>query len=156
LTRSFTDVKGLGHHDQAETQEERYDGTWVLRTNTELPAAEVALQYKKLWQVEHWFRACKTLLTTRPIWHRCDETIRGHVFCSFLALLLRQELQLRLQAKGHDCEWADVMRDLERLQYVHVEHQDKRYLLRTELQGSAGRVLQAAGVAVPPTVQQLP
>ena len=52
------------------------------------------LQYKKLpWLVEHWFRSCKTLLETRPIYHRCDETIRGHVFCSFLALLLRYELQ---------------------------------------------------------------
>ena len=38
-------------------------------------------------------RSCKSLLQTRPIYHRCDETIRGHVFCSFLALILRQELQ---------------------------------------------------------------
>jgi hypothetical protein len=41
------------------------------------PAAEVALQYKRLWTVEHWFRSCKSLLQTRPIYHKCDETIRG-------------------------------------------------------------------------------
>jgi transposase len=35
----------------------------------------------------------KSLLDTRPIFHKCDETIRGHVFCSFLALLLRKELE---------------------------------------------------------------
>jgi len=28
-------------------------------------------------------------------------TIRGHVFCSFLALVLRKALQARLEAKGH-------------------------------------------------------
>jgi len=50
-------------------------------------------------------------------------------------------------------EWADVMRDLERVQYVDVEHAGKRFRLRTELAGSAGRVFQAAGVAAPPTVQ---
>ena len=127
----------------------------MLRTNTELPAVDVALQYKRLWMVEHWFRACKSLLATRPIYHRRDETIRGHVFCSFLALLLRHELQARLQARGHVLEWAEVIEDLERVQYVEVEHTGKRFLLRSELQGTAGRVFQAVGVAAPPTVQQL-
>src|SRR5262249_32865281 len=85
--RRFVKVEGGGHFvvDEAKLEEEaRYDGTWVLRTNTELSAAEVALQYKKLWMVEQWFRSCKALLETRPIYHHCDETIRGHVFCSFL------------------------------------------------------------------------
>ncbi|HMB07780.1 MAG TPA: IS1634 family transposase [Isosphaeraceae bacterium] len=72
--------------DEAKIAEEaRYDGKGVLRTNTDLDAAEVALQYKPLWRVEHWFRSCKALLQTRPIYHKCDETIRGHAFCSFLA-----------------------------------------------------------------------
>jgi len=38
------------------------------------------------------FRDVKSLLDTRPIYHRHDETIRGHVFCSFLALVLIKEL----------------------------------------------------------------
>jgi transposase len=142
--------------DEAKIEEEaRYDGTWVLRTNTELPAAEVALQFKRLWMVEQWFRSCKSLLETRPIYHHVDETIRGHVFCSFLALVLRYELQSRLKAKGRDFEWADVLRDLERVQQVEVEHQGHRFLLRSQLAGTAGRVFQAAGVAVPPTLRQV-
>jgi Transposase DDE domain len=156
--RRYLHVEGEGHFaiDEAKLAEEaRYDGTWVLRTNTELPTSEVALQYKKLWLVEHWFRSCKSLLETRPIYHQRDATIRGHVFCSFLALVLRQELQARLAAKGHCLEWAEVMQDLQCLQYVEVEHQGKHFLLRSELQGTAGRVLQAAGVAAPPTVQEM-
>lgn len=142
--------------DEARVAEDaRYDGKWVLRTNTGLDAAEVALQYKQLILVEQWFRSCKTLLQTRPIYHRCDETIRGHVFCSFLALVLRQELQSRLEAQGERFEWADVIADLERLQRVEVEQAGKRFWLRTELKGTCGKVLQAVGVAVPPTVQQL-
>ncbi len=143
--------------DEAKIAEDaRYDGKWVLRTNTDLDAAEVALQYKRLWMVEHWFRSCKSLLKTRPIYHRCDETIRGHVFCSFLALVLRQELQARLEQRGHDLEWADVIRDLDRLQMVEVEQDGKRFLLRSEAQGTCGKVFQAVGVALPPTVQQAP
>jgi transposase len=112
--------------DEAKIAEEaRYDGKWVLRTNTELATEDVALQFKRLWMVEHWFRSCKSLLETRPIYHKCDETIRGHVFCSFLALVLRQELQARLESRGHDLEWADVIDDVEELQVVEVERQGR-------------------------------
>jgi len=144
------------HIDEAKVADDaRYDGKWVLRTNTDLDTAEVALQYKRLWMVEHWFRSCKSLLQTRPIFHRRDETIRGHVFCSFLALVLRQELQARLEERGHECEWADVIQDLDRLQRIEVEQDGKRFLLRSEVQGTCGKVFQAVGVALPPTVQQV-
>ncbi len=142
--------------DEAKIREEaRYDGKWVLRTNTELTSTEVALQYKRLWMVEHWFRSCKTLLETRPVYHHRDATIRGHVFCSFLALVLRQELEARLEARGQDVEWADVIQDLERLREVEVAQEGKCFLLRSEAQGTCGRVFQAVGVAMPPTVRQI-
>jgi transposase len=156
--RRYLKVDGDSHFaiDEAKLQEEaRYDGTWVLRTNTELSTAAVALQYKKLWMVEQWFRSCKSLLETRPIFHHRDATIRGHVFCSFLALVLRQELQARLEARGHHFEWADIVRDLERVQYVEVAQGGRHYLLRSELQATAGHVFQSVGVAVPPTVQEV-
>jgi transposase len=156
--RRYLKVVGDSHFevDEGKLREEaRYDGTWVLRTNTDLTTEEVALQYKKLWMVEDWFRSCKSLLETRPIYHHCDDTIRGHVFCSFLALVLRQELQARLEARGHHFEWADVMRDLDRVQYVEVSQGEKRFLLRSELQGTAGRVFQSAGVGIPATVQEV-
>lgn len=142
--------------DEAKIQQEaRYDGKWVLRTNTDLPTAEVALKYKQLWMVEHVFRSSKSILETRPIWHKCDETIRGHVFCSFLALVLRKELDDRLAEHGHKLEWADITRDLMSLQYAEVEQDGKRFLLRSEAQDTCGRVFAAVGVALPPTVQQI-
>jgi len=136
-------------------EQARYDGKWVLRTNTPLAPADVALKYKQLWMVEDLFRTAKTLLETRPIYHKRDATIRGHVFCSFLALIVRKELQERLQAKGYIIEWSDVLRDLEQLEEVEVAHGDQRFLLRTEAKGSCGKVFQAAGVALPPTVRRL-
>jgi hypothetical protein len=134
-------------------EEERYDGKWVLTTNTELAAAEVALKYKQLWMVEDIFRSMKSLLETRPIYHKCDETIRGHVFCSFLALVLRKELQDRLEGKGWSLEWADVIGDLDRLQEVEMSLEGKSYVVRTETKGTVGKVFQACGVALPPTLR---
>lgn len=93
----------------------RYDGTWVLRTNTMLAMNVVALACKHLWMVEAIFLSTKSLLETRPIYHQKDETIRGHVFSPFLPLLLRQELERRLEQHGWTLEWADMVSDLDHL-----------------------------------------
>jgi hypothetical protein len=143
--------------NEAKVKEEaRFDGKWVLQTDREdLTAEEVALQYKQLWTVEEMFRTVKTLLETRPIFHKCDETIRGHVFCSFLALLLRKELQDRLEAQGDKLEWAATLSDLAALQYTEVNSQGKRFLLRSDLEGMCAAVFRAVGVAIPPSVQRI-
>lgn len=141
--------------DKAKVASEaRYDGKWVLRTDRDdFSAEEVALKYKQLWMVEEMFRTAKSLLETRPVYHHWDETIRGHVFCSFLALVLRKELQDRLSAVGEEFEWLELLDDLESLQYTEVCHKEKRFLLRSEARGSCGAAFRAAGVALPPTVQ---
>jgi transposase len=134
-------------------EEARYDGKWVLTTNMDLPPAEVALKYKQLWMVEDVFRSMKSLLDTRPIYHKCDETIRGHVFCSFLALLLRKELEDRLERKEWKLEWADVIRDLGNIVEMEVAISGKGYVIRGQTPGVAGRVFQACAVALPPTLR---
>jgi hypothetical protein len=136
-------------------EEARFDGKWVLRTNTSLDTAEVALKYKQLWMVEDLFRSIKSILETRPIYHKRDETIRGHVFCSFLALILRKELQDRLKTRGYDIEWADVIGDLDNLEEMEFQQGEKRFLLRSESRGCCGKVFQAARVALPPTVRHV-
>jgi len=142
--------------DEARIQADaRYDGMWVLRTNTTLPTKDVALTYKQLWMVEEMFRSMKSLLTTRPIWHKCDETIRGHVFCTYLALVLRKALEDRLEAAGVEVEWAQMIADLNRLSHVDFEKDGKRFRIRTQTSGCAGKVLQAVGVAVPSSVRLL-
>jgi len=126
-----------------------------VRSNTSFDPAEVALQYKQLWMVEEIFRSAKSLIETRPVFHKCNDTIRGHVFCSFLALVLRKALQDRLDALEERFEWQRVIGDLEALQEVEVEYQDKRFLLRTQPRGSCGKVFQAVGVALPATIRKL-
>ena len=140
-------------YDKAD-EEARYDGKWVLRTSTKLSAKDAALKYKQLWMVEDIFRATKSMLDTRPIWHKCDETIRGHVFCSYLALALRVELRTRLDAKGWKLEWHDVLRDLGHLLEIEITVHGKGYMLRTETHGVAGKVAQACGVALPPILRK--
>jgi len=134
--------------------EERFDGKWVLRTNTKLSTADAALKYKQLWTVEDIFRTMKSILETRPIFHHCADNISGHVFCSFLALLLRKRLQDLMESRGWKAEWADVVRDVDAIEEVGVTHQGKQFIIRTEASGVAGKAFQAAGVALPPVLRE--
>jgi hypothetical protein len=86
-------------------EEKKFDGIFVLRTNTDLNPLEAMLCYKQLWMVEQTFRTAKHLFSTRPIFHKLDETIRGHVFCSFLALVLKTPLEERIAALGPSGFW---------------------------------------------------
>jgi transposase len=133
----------------------RFDGKWVLTTNTNLAAEKVALKYKELWQVERVFRDVKSILETRPVYHQRNENIRGHVFCSFLALVLRKELEQRLNRSGHVFEWSDIRQDLKALQQVTLEEDGKRFAIRSECKGHCGKIFQAVKVALPPTIREV-
>ena len=133
--------------------EARYDGKWVLATNTSLKPEHVARQYKNLWMVEQAFRTMKSVLNTRPVFRKRTETIRGHVFCSFLSLILMKELRTRLAKKGWKLEWDRLIRNLDHLKEIEVSAVGKDVIIRTELRGDTGKVFQAAGVTVPSTVK---
>lgn len=142
--------------DEIKIKEDtQYDGMWVLQTNTDLETESVALSYKQLWMVEDLFRTMKSILETRPIYHKCDDTIRGHVFCSFLALVLRSELESRLAEKDISFEWKEILRGLENLYEVETNFQGKKYLLRSRLIAQAKDAFVAAGVAIPPTAREI-
>jgi len=156
--RRYLKVEGSGHFVIDEKQvkaEERYDGIWVLRTNTVYNTETVAHVYKALWTVEDIIRTSKSILETRPIYHKRDETIRGHVFCSFLALLLKQELESRMKRTDLEWEWKEVIRGLDALQQVEANFQGRRFLFRSQLTAHASQAVRATGVAIPPTLQQL-
>jgi transposase len=149
-------AKGSAKIDSAKVNAEgRFDGKWVLITNTELPADQVALKYKELWRVERVFRDVKSLLETRPVYHQNDANIAGHVFCSFLALVLRKELDQRLVADKHRFEWSDIKQDLKALKRVEIEENEKRFAIRSECKGVCGKIFQSVHVALPPTIKEL-
>ena len=135
--------------------ESRFDGKWVLKTNMDLSPEQVALKYKELWMVERVFRDIKTMFETRPVFHQRGDTIRGHVFCSFLALVLRKELQRRLDTSGYVFEWSDIKQDLKALQEILIEENGKCLAIRSQCIGTCGKVFQAVGVAVPPTIREI-
>jgi len=156
--RRYLKVEGEGHFKTDKERikgEARFDGVWVLRTNTDYDSETVASAYKRLWMVEAMIRTTKSIMETRPIYHKCDETIRGHVFCSFLALLLKAELEKRLKERNETWEWSEVLRGLDNLQEVEAAFRGRHYMLRSKLTGHAHQAIRAAGAPVPVTIREL-
>jgi transposase len=115
----------------------------VLRTNADLNPLTVMLRYKQLTTGEQTFRTAKHKFDRRPTYHKLDETIRGHLFCSFLALVLKAELEARVAALGLGGSWPALLVDLDALTETEIDQQGKRFLLCAD------------GVALPPTVQPI-
>jgi hypothetical protein len=81
---------------------------------------------------------------TRPIFHELDETVRGHVFCLFLALMLKIELEHRIAALGESGTWPEILSDLDALTETTIAQDSKRFVVR-----SAPRAAVSLSVALP-------
>lgn len=136
--------------------EERLDGKYILRTTTDLPAAEVALAYKNLLWIERLFRDAKSLLDVRPVFHHLvKDNLKGHVFGCFLALYLVVAMRKKIQALGAKPEWNDLIQDLSQVRAIGLELEGRSYLLRTDLRGTAHLAFKAVGLRPPPLAQPL-
>jgi hypothetical protein len=143
--------------DRAKVEADaRFDGLFVLRTNTKIAALQVVLRYRNLLAVEDAFRTAKALLATRPIFHKTDAGIRGHVFCTFLALVLRKELIDRLAARRSRLEWQRIVDDLADLSEIDVEQDGRRARLRTAPGPTIDPICRAIGLTLPPVFQEMP
>jgi len=131
-----------------------YDGMFVLRTNTDLPAAEVAKTYKGQWRVERTFREQKSTMEMRPLFHHNDDTRIGHIVACFLALRLEVDLQRHMDDKGLKTPWRDLMRDLKRVKAVCMDLDGQSYTIRTDLPPHAVESFHAAGLRPPPRISQ--
>jgi hypothetical protein len=106
---------GLLRIDKAKIKTEaNLDGKYLLRcSDPHLPAADIALGYKQLLEVERGWRDMKQILDLRPVYHRLEERIRAHVVLCWLALLL-----IRIIETTTGQTWHHIRRELDRLHAV--------------------------------------
>ena len=103
---TFTRKKGYAEADA---------GAYVLRTSHEDWSVErVVRTYWRLTEIESTFRALKTDLGLRPIWHVKPRRIAAHLFIAVLAFHGVHLLRTRLKAKGIPLSWGSLRRRLRR------------------------------------------
>ena len=136
-------------------QEARFDGIFVLRTNAKITPLQAVLRYRDLLKIENLFLRTKAVMRTRPIFHSSDAAIRGHVFCSFLALVMQKCLEDLSREAGGAPEWKTLLRDLDRLQHVRIRYRNNDWLVRTDVSKSIADLFCHVHIALPPRAKQM-
>ena len=149
--RRYLKVDGSNAHiDRSRIEDDaKYDGKWVLRTTTTLPAAEVALAYRGLWRVEDAFRTLKTPLELRPIHHTSEAGVRGHVQSCVLAYLLTRIIDDRLEQAGVDLAAPAALTELARIQRIPLQHAGLSITKTTTPNATQQQILTAIGAPIP-------
>jgi transposase len=128
---------------------EKLDGKYLLSTSDKsLSAKDVALGYKQLMEVERAFRALKTTLSLRPVYHTNSDRIRAHVMLCWLALLL-----VRVTEVETDTTWPKARAELERLHFGEFLHKDGRILQYTEPTQAQRKILKKQKISTPKRVK---
>jgi hypothetical protein len=133
--RYVTEMDGFIVLDAARIKADaRYDGKWVLRTNTKLPPEEVARLYQRQIHIERDFRDIKSFVELRPMYHRLEPRIRAHVFVCVLAKVVARELETRLHSTGFVGTSVEaVLKELGRLHVTEVGSGADRRFVRARL-----------------------
>jgi len=138
---------GLLRIDRAAVAaEERLDGKWLLRSSDEsLSAADLALAYKQLQQIERGWRDMKGALKLRPVFHYREDRIRSHIQLCWLALLL-----IRVVENDTDSSWRAVREELDRMHLVTLATEHGRIAKRSLTTPGQRRILAALELPEPP------
>ncbi|MGH3421089.1 MAG: IS1634 family transposase, partial [Streptosporangiaceae bacterium] len=130
----------------AVAREAHLDGKFLLRSSDPtLSAADIALGYKQLLQVERGWRDLKTTLELRPVYHRKEDRIRAHVVLCWLALLL-----IRVAESATQDTWRNVRWELEQMHLGRFQGPAGRIAQRTETTARQGAIFRALQVEEPP------
>lgn len=137
--------------------EELFDGIFVLTTNNkDLSPPEVVTAYKDLQKVERAFRCLKTELQIGPIYHHTEPRIRAHIMVAFLALVLRIILEKKLKETEKNLSFSRVLADIKKIKAVKFNVKDKKYVMRTEIQGEAYQAFKVLNLKPPLRILEQP
>ncbi len=125
------------------------DSITVLRPNGADPVSPETSHLRLFPTIRHVFEAAAPLPAPPPENDHWPALLRGHLFCSYLALILRGALEDRLETAGYCFEWSDILRDLDRLIEVELEQDEKKFTLYTAADGTCGKVFEAVDVPLP-------
>jgi hypothetical protein len=97
------------------------DGTYLLKTDRlELSEAEVWRTYVLLSRAEAAFRAMKSPLSERPIFHHLQRRVETHIFLCVLAYHLLVSIEQHFLDRGQHTSWATLRQQLSTHQLVTV------------------------------------
>ena len=144
-----------GRQQWRETRE----GAYLLRTNlTATSAAELWEKYMQLTEVEAAFRALKSELSIRPLFHQLERRVKAHVMVAFLGFALWVTLKHLLAGKQSAWSAARALAELATLQSADIvlpttDAREIRLRRITEPTAEQKRLLSQLGIELPDQLQ---
>jgi transposase len=97
------------------------EGAYLLRTNlTATTASELWAKYMQLTEVEAAFRALKSELSIRPLFHQLERRVKAHVMVGFLGYALWVTLKHLLRRKQSEWSATRALAELATLQSADI------------------------------------
>ena len=106
---------------ERRTWQETREGAYLLRSNLQAEsAAELWMKYMQLTEAEAAFRALKSALSIRPLFHQLEPRVKAHILVAFLGYALWVTLKHLLQRKQSPLTPARVLALLATVQSADI------------------------------------
>ena len=150
--KKFIKAKEVEINEEKVKESEKYDGKWVLLTNTDMKTEDVAKRYKELWKVERSFRSVKGFLNVRPIHHWKERRIKAHIGLVFLGLYSERVMENLL---GEGWNWRKIKASMNALKMVKMKIDGGDYLIRTEMKEETQALFKGLGIKTPKRITRV-
>jgi transposase len=143
---------GVLRLDRAKiASEELLDGKFLVSTsNMGLDAADVAMGYKQLFEIERVFRDMKNVLEIRPVYHRLDDRIRSHILICWMAMVL-----VRYAEEKTGLTWFSISRTLEGITAGLIETKSSTLWYTSQISDEAKELFSKLSLKVPGKVLEV-
>jgi len=142
---------------ERRTWQETREGAYLLRTNLQAESAgELWTKYMQLTEAEAAFRALKSALSIRPLFHQLEPRVKAHILVAFLGYALWVTLKHLLQRKQSPLTPARVLALLATVQSADIvlpttDGREIRLRRVTTPSPEQSAVLQLLGITLPQT-----
>ena len=131
---------------KARDWEDVIDGLLLLETtDLKTPSEEIVKRYKELAEIERGWRALKSTLLLRPVYHWTEERIRAHVFMCVLALQVERWMRNKLASTSVPA----AIRQLKRIKAVEMLEGKRSRTLITWSTAEQKEILHKLAVPLP-------
>ena len=131
--------------------EELLDGKFLVSTsNMNLDAADVAMGYKQLFEIERVFRDMKNVLEIRPVYHRLDDRIRSHILICWMAMVL-----VRYAEEKTGLTWFSINRTLDDITAGLIETKSSTLWYTSQISDEAKYLFSKLSLKLPSKVLEV-
>lgn len=124
----------------------KFDGFKALATTTDLPVEEILKKYSDLFEVEHTFRALKSQLEIRPVFHWTDKRIKGHIAMCFISFTFINHLKNATQL-----QYSPIIKaiDMMQLSLIKDDKANNAFYLRSRINEDQQKIIDRFKLKVP-------